>query len=572
MKKIFLLLFIILSLFADNKKLNVDNILKSVPKNSPEYSLDMLYVKKIDTIKFSKDIFEINTTKDTQTYINSFKKLTNFLTFLSDSSKHIKELNKKMLFLSTTNTPTQKLEYLYYKKLIDIANKKKDYLQKNITKWENLLYKKLFDIEFDIKINKTNIDFYQKRVKEIEKQIEQLKIDLEKWKIAENDGKIKETENILKNILLKKKKIYEHITNNYLSIFFQNIKDKNKEAFRTELLIEQYNKTNNKAFKILLNYYEKERFGNTQLLFNKTTDELKLILQKTWGVLNYPLFTIDKKTISLINFFISIIFLFLGGYIGKYYKKTIYSLKGKYDISNSTITIITNIGYYLILIIAFLMALKSMGLDLSSFTLIAGALSVGIGFGLQNIVSNFVSGIILMFEKSIKMGDYIQMDNDTRGTVIDIRMRSITIRTNDNIDLIVPNQNFIQNIVTNWTLNDNSRRFRIPFGVCYGTTVDEVEKVILTALNNSNFPHYKTGDKKPLITFISMGDSSINFELFVWVEGDLTLRPRYTTSEFLKIIYKALNEANINIPFPQQDIYIKELPPIKSETQPLKQT
>ncbi len=572
MKKIFLLLFIILSLFADNKKLNVDNILKSVPKNSPEYSLDVLYAKKIDTIKFSKDIFKINTVKNVQSYINSFKKLTNFLTFLSDSSKHIKELNKKMLFLSTTNTPTQKLEYLYYKKLIDIANKKKDYLQKNITKWENLLYKKLFDIEFDIKINKTNIDFYQKRVKEIEKQIEQLKIDLEKWKIAENDRKIKETKHILQNILFRKKQIYKYITDNYLSIFFQNIKDKNKKAFKTELLIEKYNKTNNKAFKILLNYYEKERFGNTQLLLNKTTDELKLTLRKTWGVLNYPLFSIDKKAISLINFFIFMLFLFLGGYIGKYYKKTIYSLKGKHDISNSTITIMTNIGYYLILIIAFLMALKSMGLDLSSFTLIAGALSVGIGFGLQNIVSNFVSGIILMFEKSIKMGDYIQMDNDTRGTVIDIRMRSITIRTNDNIDLIVPNQNFIQNIVTNWTLNDNSRRFRIPFGVCYGTTVDEVEKVVLTALKKSKFPHYKIGDKKPLITFISMGDSSINFELFVWVKGDLTLRPRHTTSEFLKIIYKALNEANINIPFPQQDIYIKELPPIKSEIQPLKQT
>jgi len=95
---------------------------------------------------------------------------------------------------------------------------------------------------------------------------------------------------------------------------------------------------------------------------------------------------------------------------------------------------------------------------------------------------------------------------------------------------------------------------------------------VLTALKNSKFPHYKIGDKKPRVIFTSMGDSSINFELFVWVKGELTLRPRYTTSEFLKIIYKALNDANINIPFPQQDIYIKELPPIISEDQSPKQT
>ncbi len=572
MSKIFFLILTVISLYSSQEKLNVETILKTIPKNSPEYSLDLLYAKKIKTLKFTKEPFDVLTLKDSRSYIQAFKKLVTYIKFLSNSDNHINELHKKMKFLSSLDTPTQKLEYLYYKKLIDIAKNKKIYLKENLPKWEKTLYDKLFSIEFDFKLDELNVKYYLKKLEKLEKETEQLNIDLEKWKIAENSDMIESTKSKIKQNALQKQKILLNIADSYLNLFFQNIKDKDKVAFKTELLIEKYITQDKKAYKTLLNFFEKERFGNTQLILNKTTDEIKLTLHKIWGVLNYPLFTVDKKDISLINFFIFVFFLILGSYTGKYYKKSIYSLKRKHDISNSTITLLTNIGYYLILIIAFLIALKSMGLDLSSFTLIAGALSVGIGFGLQNIVSNFVSGIILMFEKSIKIGDYIQIDTDTRGTVVDIKMRSITIRTNDNIDLIVPNQNFIQNIVTNWTLNDNSRRFRIPFGVSYGTSTDDVEKTVLTALKNSQFPHYKIGDKKPQVIFTSMGDSSINFELFVWVKGELTLRPRYTTSEFLKIIYKALNDVNINIPFPQQDIYIKELPPIRSENQSSKQT
>ncbi len=572
MNKILFLILIVTSLYSSQEKLNVETILKTIPKNSPEYSLDLLYAKKIKTLKFIKDTFSTSTIKDGHSYIKAFKKLVIYTKFLANSNNHINKLHKKILILSSLDTPTQKLEYLYYKKLIDIAKNKKSYIKDSLPKWKKSLYDKLFDTKFDLKKDKLNIKLYLQKFEKLEKETEQLNINLEKWKIAENERMIKVVTKQIEDNFSKKRYILEKIANSYLDIFFQNIKDRDKTAFKTEFLIEKYTTQDKKAYKILLNFYEKKRFGNTQLILNKTTDEIKLTLHRIWGVLNYPLFTVDKKDISLINFFIFIFFLILGSYMGKYYKKSVYSLKQKQDISNSTITLLANIGYYLILVTAFLISLKSMGLNLSSFTLIAGALSVGIGFGLQNIVSNFISGIILMFEKSIKIGDYIQIDAETRGTVVDIKMRSITIRTNDNIDLIVPNQNFIQNIVTNWTLNDNSRRFRIPFGVSYGTSTDDVEKIVLVALKNSKFPHYKIGDKKPRIIFTSMGDSSINFELFVWVKGELTLRPRYTTSEFLKIIYKALNDANINIPFPQQDIYIKELPPIRGKDQSPEQT
>jgi small-conductance mechanosensitive channel len=282
--------------------------------------------------------------------------------------------------------------------------------------------------------------------------------------------------------------------------------------------------------------------------------------------LNYPLFKVGNRTITPINFVLMILILIAGWYIGKYYKKTIYSIRKKYNLSHSTATLLGNMGYYTILVLAFLSALKAVGLDLSSLTIVAGALSVGIGFGLQNIVSNFVSGIILMFENSIKVGDYIQIDDNTKGEVIDISMRSTIIRTNDNIDLIIPNQTFIQNNVINWTLRDDIVRFRIPFGVEYGSDIDEVERVVLEALKNSNLPYVKNHPKydvTPYVVFEEMGDSSLNFELFVWINGEDARRPRRTKSKFLKLIYNALNKAGIGIPFPQQDLHIKDSVPFE---------
>ena len=138
-------------------------------------------------------------------------------------------------------------------------------------------------------------------------------------------------------------------------------------------------------------------------------------MQEIIKIFSYPLVRIGDTTVTLSNIFIFIIIISVGLLVSKVYKSSVFKLNKKYNINHSTITILANLGYYIILILFLLFALRSVGLDLSSFAVIAGALSVGIGFGLQNIVSNFISGIILMFEKSIKIGDYIQIDEDTRG-------------------------------------------------------------------------------------------------------------------------------------------------------------
>ena len=299
--------------------------------------------------------------------------------------------------------------------------------------------------------------------------------------------------------------------------------------------------------------------------FKQITKELKIILEKFLFIINYPIIHLGKSTISISNIFVFLIILYVWVKLAWYYKKFIYSIRRKYtnNLSYSTSTILANIGYYTIITIVVLSSLKSVWIDFSNFTMIAWALSVWIWFWLQNIVSNFVSGIILMFERSIKVGDYVELTDWTRWTILDIRMRSITIKTNDNINLIIPNQNFIQNNIINRTLNDKKVRFRIPFWVAYGTPIKIIEKTILNTLQESKISHMKSGEYKPRIVMKKMNNSSIDFELYVWVRWEEITLPNRTKSEFLKMIYTTLNENNITIPFPQTDLHIKDSVPLE---------
>ena len=312
---------------------------------------------------------------------------------------------------------------------------------------------------------------------------------------------------------------------------------------------------------LLFRTMENAMLGRAATLKGATMAELRDTMELFWHEANAPIFHINKTPISALKLFSALSIFILGFVIGQFYKSGVKKLtEHSESITPSTQTLLANLGYYTIVVIAFFVTLKVLGINLTSIALVAGALSVGIGFGLQNIVSNFVSGLILMFERSIKIGDYVELDDNLRGHISDIRMRSTTITTNDNIDVIVPNQDLIQNRVVNWTMNDRLRRFRIPFGVAYGTDVEKVEKVILEAVRTAGFTDiYESGRRRTRVIMTGMGDSSVDFDLFVWVKGREILYPRRTESRFLKLIYKTLNIHGIEIPFPQRDIHIRSV-------------
>ncbi|MDJ0906670.1 MAG: mechanosensitive ion channel [Woeseiaceae bacterium] len=213
--------------------------------------------------------------------------------------------------------------------------------------------------------------------------------------------------------------------------------------------------------------------------------------------------------------------------------------------------------HYLIITIALFIALSSIGLDFGSLALVAGALSVGIGFGLQSIVNNFVSGLIILFEHSLRVGDYIELDNGLTGTVKAINVRSTLINTNDNIDIVVPNSEFVSTRLTNWTLNERTRRVRVPFGVAYGSDKELVRKAALEAAEEVPYTMANRRGRETDVWLTEFGDSSINFLLLVWVNRQGARRPTRCRSAYLWALETKLAEYGIEIPFPQRDLHLK---------------
>ncbi len=217
---------------------------------------------------------------------------------------------------------------------------------------------------------------------------------------------------------------------------------------------------------------------------------------------------------------------------------------------DAILTIIGYVGF----IFAVLFSLSIAGIEFKNLAVIAGALSVGIGFGLQNIVNNFVSGLILLFERPIRSGDWIEV-GDTRGYVKSINIRSTLLQTFDRAEVIVPNSELISDQVTNWMLHDTVGRLILKIGVAYGSDVEKVRDILMEIITNHpeimSKSHYIT---PPRVLFLEFGDSSLNFEMRFFLK-DIRQR-RTVTSEINFAIDKAFREAGIEIPFPQRDVHI----------------
>jgi len=207
---------------------------------------------------------------------------------------------------------------------------------------------------------------------------------------------------------------------------------------------------------------------------------------------------------------------------------------------------------YLFVALGFYVALQVNGVDLSSLAVIAGAIGVGLGFGLQNVISNFVSGLIILAERPITIGDRVEVGS-VAGQVTRISLRSTTVVTNDNISIIVPNSDFISRAVTNWSHGDPRVRIRLPVGVAYGTNPEKVRRVLLEVAAD----HPKVlRDPAPEVFFAGFGESSLDFELAVWT-SEMTSKPRRFRSELYYAIEQKLRENQIEIPFPQRDLHLR---------------
>ncbi|WKK65657.1 mechanosensitive ion channel family protein [Lutimonas zeaxanthinifaciens] len=218
---------------------------------------------------------------------------------------------------------------------------------------------------------------------------------------------------------------------------------------------------------------------------------------------------------------------------------------------------------YLIIAFGIVFALSSLGIDLSKFNLMAGALGLGIGFGLQTVISNFVSGLILVFERPIHVGDTVEVNN-LLGTVDRIGVRSSSVITFDGAEVVVPNNNLIANDLINWTLSDSIKRVEILIGTKYGSDPNKILEILKEAVKSSEDA---LKDPEPQALFSDFGDSSLNFRLRFWVHYEVGLKAK---SDVSIAIYNLFEKHGIEIPFPQQDVYLKEFPDTKTTISPKK--
>lgn len=599
MRLIFLFIFLISSSFAlsidktwyENKKEDLDKLYSEQsskissskndlsPEDKEQVEYQLLLLKKLQSIIKEENTFIFKNIEEITTiekYIEQIKEYlktnVNYNTVkneFEDNNNKIKLLEEQIDKLTVKDdiaTINSQLLYAYY----NLKNKQNkstiDEYEKYQTNFKRILLDSLENTKFIPNSTlSTKIDKALENFNDLVKEEKKLSLAFDKAKITENEGKIKNLNSQIEELKNDKLKLINQIVYLKIEELLPLLKDKKSEYFdlnnKLQLFIKEY-ETDYESLNELFKYLSRERLGVTKTTFADTKQSFIDVIKFGWAELNNPIIPIgDGVSILAITKFL---FIFILGFsLATFYKKKISSGNANYlrNTSIATRTMLANLGYYFLVAITFVFGLKSVGIDLSSLTILVGALSVGIGFGLQNIVSNFISGIILIFEKSIQVGHIIEISTGVRGKVSQINMRSSVITTFDNIDIIIPNATLIQNNVINLTFSDDIRRLNIPFGIAYGLDIDNVIHIILESLSNSTLTYIRnTPEKAPKVRMTLMGTSSIDFELLVWISEnpDENGIGSSNMSDFLIFIYKTLQENNIEIPFPQMDIHLKK--------------
>ncbi len=223
----------------------------------------------------------------------------------------------------------------------------------------------------------------------------------------------------------------------------------------------------------------------------------------------------------------------------------------RFQLEPGVSTIYETLIFYLLLFTAALVAMEVLEIPLTAFTVLGGALAIGVGFGSQNLVNNFISGLIIMAERPVRVGDLIEVD-ETYGIVERIGARSTTVMTSENINMVIPNSSFLENNVVNWTLSNDVIRTDVLVGVAYGSPTREVDRLLHRAVNE----HGKILDHpEPIVIFDDFGNDSLQFRVYFWLRARTTMERRRVQSDVRYRIDNLFREAGITIAFPQRDVH-----------------
>jgi small-conductance mechanosensitive channel len=270
------------------------------------------------------------------------------------------------------------------------------------------------------------------------------------------------------------------------------------------------------------------------------------------AALSFVVFTYDNHHITLLQLLQVPLYIFLAWFIITRVGRLIVKALNRRKVGADAIHLFTRMYFIISIAVLVFTSMEILNIPLTAFAFVSGAIAIGVGFGAQNIINNFISGWILMWERPIRIGDFLEV-GEARGVVECINTRSTLIRRNDGVHMLVPNSQLLENTVTNWTLIDKNARTFVRVGVAYGSDVIKVRELIyqVIAERDDILPQ-----PKPSVLFEDFGDNALIFDLIFWVSAVSETDIRRRRSEIRFRMYELFNENNVSIAYPQRDLHV----------------
>jgi small-conductance mechanosensitive channel len=282
-------------------------------------------------------------------------------------------------------------------------------------------------------------------------------------------------------------------------------------------------------------------------------EQANIFIEQVYTVLNYVLFTYGKYEVTLGEILVVPTYLIVGIFLIRWFGRFLFNRLKASHVELNVAHLFRRIYNVVALILLFITTLELMDVPLTAFAFVSGAIAIGVGFGAQNIINNFISGWILMWERPIRINDFLEIDNIAKGKVEAINTRSTRIRRVDGVHMLIPNSKLLENTVVNWTLVDNVMRTSVRVGVAYGSQARQVSQLIEEATKQQ--PDVLS-EPIPLVIFDDFGDNSLVFEVYFWVNATTGIDLRVIRSNIRFKIDALFEENNIVISFPQRDVHL----------------
>jgi small-conductance mechanosensitive channel len=533
--------------------------------------LRTMVVKKPPTEILDADIVDKESIKDVE-YIELFNTVSSTLeqkikleqnqAFIQEKLSYLKKRIEGISDLQHENLLLYQLQFAYYKLKQRYEKISTQNYQQFITEGEKLLSLVLSRVKFDLSEYEIALTKEQKEINQLNKKRVAANLAKERELLSQENiskklaSKLSELE-LAHNkalIILSDKRLL--LTLGYYQKNDLRLALAQRKALRETVEQLSIERTLYEAKQIELESLTKSSDNAINYNYLTIQENLHAVYDNFYGYISKPFLVLDETPISFLSIFKLLGILILGFVVAKIYFKLFTKLhKRRKDMSTTSIKIIANIGATLIFFITFIVAMSTIGLSVTNLAVLAGALSIGVGFALRSLVSSIISGMVLLSENYIKLGDYIRIKETLTGKVMDIGFRATVIRTIDNIHILVPNSDLIDGQVVNLTFEDRIRRIYVPFKVPYGSDVKKIQALILDAVMASKIPLLRNVRmRKPAVWMSGVGDSFMELELLVWIEG---IRPS-TKSNLLILIYDTLTTHGIAMPHPQLDLHIKD--------------